>query len=341
MTDERDAGETSEKPGGGGNPAEQVIARFGGLRPMASKMGLAVSTVQGWKNRGHIPLSRHEEIRAAARKHEIELDETELTRAGGEARDPAESTTSLPEEEPATTATETSRTTEDVWRNRDPASTESAGTTTEGAKSEPRTETSAQRSGSFVPAMLIGALLLIFGAGAAVLGREAWLPLVDPEAAGTAQQTAERLTAIDDRLERMEANASGLTPDDLKPLQTQLEGLDERLAELANQVEQVSRSASQEQDSLDSLGEDISQLSARLDDISGNLPGGEVWQSQMAELEGQLSQLSEAATQIAPGRSPRPRRHLPWDSCARLCCRRAPTARNWRRSGACRAMTPP
>lgn len=295
MTDERGDGETSETPGGGGNPAEQVIARFGGLRPMASKMGLAVSTVQGWKNRGHIPLSRHEEIRAAARKHEIELDETELTRAGGDTREPVESSASVPEGE---TATEAPRTTEDVWRNREPASTESADNTASASKGEGVTGTSSQRGGSFVPAMIVGALLLVFGAAVAVLAREAWLPLVDHEAAGTAQQTAERLTAIDDRLERMESNAGGLSPDDLKPLQTQMEGLDERLAELANQVEQVGRNAGQEQDSLDSLGEEVSQLSARIDDISGNLPGGEVWQNQMAKLEKQLSQLSEAATQI-------------------------------------------
>lgn len=298
MTDERGEGETSETSGGGGNPAEQVIARFGGLRPMASKIGLAVSTVQGWKNRGHIPLSRHDEIRAAARKYEIELDETELSRASGEAQDPAVSTAPAPEEEAATTATEAPRTTEDVWRNREPASTESAGNTASAAKSESMPETSSQRGGSFVPAMLVGALLLVVGVGAAVLAREAWLPLVDHEAAGTAQQTAERLTAIDDRLERMEGNAGGLSPDDLKPLQSQMEGLDERLAELASQVEQVSRNAGQEQDSLDNLGEVVSQLSARIDDISGNLPGGEVWQNQMAKLEEQLSQLSEAATQI-------------------------------------------
>ena len=29
--------------------AERIIAAFGGIRPMAKKIGVAVTTVQGWK----------------------------------------------------------------------------------------------------------------------------------------------------------------------------------------------------------------------------------------------------------------------------------------------------
>ncbi|MEJ2027135.1 MAG: hypothetical protein P8X52_06715 [Limibacillus sp.] len=42
--------------------AHKVIEAFGGIRPMAQKLGVAASTVQGWKERGVIPPARHERI---------------------------------------------------------------------------------------------------------------------------------------------------------------------------------------------------------------------------------------------------------------------------------------
>ncbi len=53
--------------------AEDIIAAFGGIRPMAKKLGVAVTTIQGWKARGSIPLARLEEIRAAAAREDIDL----------------------------------------------------------------------------------------------------------------------------------------------------------------------------------------------------------------------------------------------------------------------------
>lgn len=53
--------------------AERIIAAFGGIRPMAKRLGVAVTTVQGWKDRGAIPLARMAEIRAAAEQAGIDL----------------------------------------------------------------------------------------------------------------------------------------------------------------------------------------------------------------------------------------------------------------------------
>lgn len=50
-----------------------LIARFGGIRPMAAKLSVPVSTVQGWKERDAIPVNRLEAIKAAARQHDIGL----------------------------------------------------------------------------------------------------------------------------------------------------------------------------------------------------------------------------------------------------------------------------
>ncbi len=51
-----------------------IIERFGGIRPMASRIGVAVTTVQGWKIRGHIPENRRQEVLRAARDQGVELN---------------------------------------------------------------------------------------------------------------------------------------------------------------------------------------------------------------------------------------------------------------------------
>ncbi len=53
--------------------AEKVIERFGGIRPMAKKMDVAVTTVQGWKKRNTIPANRRSQITEAAAAHNVDL----------------------------------------------------------------------------------------------------------------------------------------------------------------------------------------------------------------------------------------------------------------------------
>ena len=45
---------------------EELIAAFSGIRPMAKKLDIPVTTVQGWKKRQAIPTNRHEEIAEGA-----------------------------------------------------------------------------------------------------------------------------------------------------------------------------------------------------------------------------------------------------------------------------------
>ncbi|MGY0792564.1 COG4223 family protein [Azospirillum argentinense] len=65
----------------GGPAVERIIERFGGIRPMAHKLDIPVTTVQGWKKRGAIPLARHADLRASAAKHRIKLSEADLEAA--------------------------------------------------------------------------------------------------------------------------------------------------------------------------------------------------------------------------------------------------------------------
>lgn len=53
--------------------AEEIIERFGGIRPMASKIDVAVTTIQGWKKRGVIPANRRGNILSSAEEHDVDL----------------------------------------------------------------------------------------------------------------------------------------------------------------------------------------------------------------------------------------------------------------------------
>ncbi len=53
--------------------AVEIIEAFGGLRPMSSKIGVAVTTIQGWKKRGVIPASRRGVILQAAQEHSVDV----------------------------------------------------------------------------------------------------------------------------------------------------------------------------------------------------------------------------------------------------------------------------
>lgn len=55
--------------------ADAVIEKFGGIRPLASKLGVPVTTVQGWKKRNSIPENRWQEIQKLADELNLSLAE--------------------------------------------------------------------------------------------------------------------------------------------------------------------------------------------------------------------------------------------------------------------------
>lgn len=57
---------------------QSVFQKFGGIRPMAAKIGLPSSTVKSWHKNGSIPTWRHDAILAAAKEHGIRLTAGEL-----------------------------------------------------------------------------------------------------------------------------------------------------------------------------------------------------------------------------------------------------------------------
>src|SRR5476649_168689 len=67
MTDSQNQGALTD--------AGKIIERFGGIRPMASKMAVPVTTVQGWKKRDIIPENRREDVLKAAVVNNIDLSD--------------------------------------------------------------------------------------------------------------------------------------------------------------------------------------------------------------------------------------------------------------------------
>lgn len=55
--------------------ASVIIERFGGIRPMAAKVGAPVTTVQGWKKRDVIPGGRRDDVLKAANENNIDLSD--------------------------------------------------------------------------------------------------------------------------------------------------------------------------------------------------------------------------------------------------------------------------
>lgn len=57
-----------------------VFQKFGGIRPMASKLGdVPPSTIMSWYGKRKIPVWRHQSILDAAKRYDIPLEAHELT----------------------------------------------------------------------------------------------------------------------------------------------------------------------------------------------------------------------------------------------------------------------
>lgn len=73
MSSNDENADTGTEAAPGTPDAESVIQAFGGIRPMASQLGIAVSTVQGWKTRNAIPDNRWRDVIAAADSAGVDL----------------------------------------------------------------------------------------------------------------------------------------------------------------------------------------------------------------------------------------------------------------------------
>jgi hypothetical protein len=226
------------RPGEGGSadgalPAQPVIQRFGGIRPMAQKLGVPVSTVQGWKERGAIPANRREEVLAAAARHAIVWEPGDLTSPSTPPIIEAslETASGTPPEEPATAMREAAP--EDAGEAEPAAEVaeEPAPVFVPPPAEEPgpRAVPSASRSG-LLSAMLASALVaLLISASAPWWTRATGLAPAAPAPADSG--AGERLEALENRLAGLESRPAPAMEGDpaLAGRVQQLEQLNEQL----------------------------------------------------------------------------------------------------------------
>ncbi len=304
---EQDGAEAPEaKPDGESEPAAvTVIGRFGGIRPMAQKLGVAVSTVQGWRERGVIPKGRHGQIRAAAVAGGIALSDDELD-AAGKRPGPASAPSPAAAAKSPVPVSGQSKTPE----SKTPGSkAPEAGTPKSEAPKPAAPEAAPGAAGPLAAALnagggwlfgfALGALVFLGGLGIAVLSRDTWLPLLGepagPVVAEPSPELLERLAALEQALSAQEgaagaefaaeigrlrsalsrveaevgagASTSSEAQVALSGLESRQSGLESRLAGLDRRVAEVSRRA----DGGEALQADLAQLAARLEAIEQRL----------------------------------------------------------------------
>lgn len=281
-------------------PAQRVIGQFGGIRPMASKLGVAVSTVQGWRERGTIPAARHGQIVAAAEQHDVTIDRDDLAAsaaagdAGGAPKPAASRIPSSARREEAAASSAAPHQGE-AHRAAEPpdASANGAATATPQAGRERR----GFGAGALLGAFVLGAVVLGLGAAAAVVTREAWLPLTGP--ATTSGVSEEQLAALEEQFAAREE---------------QFAALDERLSSRAVEIEQAAQGTAREAaarleggfdavtERLDALEERAARQSAEADSRLEALPAlqerSDRTSRDVQDLSNQVSTLSTAVQDL-------------------------------------------
>lgn len=298
--------------------ADAVIEAFGGIRPMASKLEVAVSTVQGWKARSHIPDNRWRDIIAAAGAHGIDLSGA-LKREEVSEPEAAEPESADEVEEYETTSDDSEETTSSPWQS----------DTEESADAEPEPEAENQPEQAPEPAVAAAApassgksggggltLFLAVVAIAGVVTRPVWAPYVDPHLGavmpspgaptvdgGTDPALSDAINAVSasvselsDRISNLEDRPIPTGSDDGDGASTAAGEFSARLAQVETDLSALSESAA----ALDGLR---TEMTAALEDtenaLQGSLERDEESRARLVErlgvLESRLRQIAEEA----------------------------------------------
>jgi len=222
-------------------PAGPIIVAFGGIRPMANKLNVPVSTVQGWKQRDTIPAARMDDIRKVAGENGIILPDT----AGAPTIIDAEAT----EEAHKNTSGDGPGNADDQA----PA---------EKASSEPHTEhagSAAPARGGNSAALAISVLALLISGSAAGW---VWWTTAGPEAA---PDVSSRVSILEGRIVSLTSGPDDPGKDERAALAGDIESLRTQVAELTRLRDELSRLSQRAGERNPSAGGRVdSEVAARL-----------------------------------------------------------------------------
>lgn len=168
------------------NNAGKIIEKFGGIRPMSTKTGVPVTTIQGWKKRDVIPGNRYDIVANAAAENNIDLSAYLKTQ-------PANANDAAPKA-PATEAPVDNNVYDAADAETKARQAAASQKRSEIAKQLSDSQESASMKNIWVPVGMIAAMAII---GVFLL----W-----PQQ----QQTTERLAESEQRLEEIESNLSDI-----------------------------------------------------------------------------------------------------------------------------------
>lgn len=268
----------TEPPTGGpdlldqGN-AEAVVERFGGIRPMAAKLEVPVTTVQGWKGRNHIPAGRFDTIRSAANEHGVDLSAAAASAA------PRQSVPSAGEApaEPADDVSDTAAASGSAPGDEDGDDTAAAETPA------PPSEPAGGGSGSALT--WVALVLAVAALGVVLYGR--FGPM--QTGAGSAALPPD----IADRLERLESRAPQ------GDLPARLGTLEKRLDEASKNFAEAAVAKPGDGKALAALDEQLGALRTRLDDLAGRLDGLQGTPAALDEIRKDMTALRSGVTAMS------------------------------------------
>lgn len=253
-------------------PALAVIEAFGGIRPMAKTLGLAVSTVQGWKERSAIPANRHDQIRAAARDNNIDIDPGVLRASAGEGASQGPQTIEVVAEPPAGESRAEAAAEEKPEAKADrpsgagargegpktaAAPRSSAATAAGTRRSEAPAAAGSRRGGTFLPGLVAGVVLAAAVAVATVYTQPYWAPLLQ----GTAEsQGGGADAAVAELQARLDALEQSMPADPSQPLSA----MSERVSTLEAAVSQGAGRDPETDAALESLSAELARLTDRI-----------------------------------------------------------------------------
>ena len=219
--------------------AREVVDRFGGIRPMAAKLGVPVTTVQGWKARDHIPGNRFEAVRAAAQVHAVDLTDEDALRAAEEAAE-TESAQTEPASAPST--------------GRIAGATERA----QEARTPPGPAAASPQTVRVARAALAVALVAVAG----VASHPLWSPLRDG-GAGPAEDLAARTAALESR----GAASAGLS--------ARLDRIERRIATVSDGLAETGAAHGGGEAALGKIGDELTAARASLNMLTRRLGAAE------------------------------------------------------------------
>jgi uroporphyrinogen-III synthase len=271
ITNDQDRDGTDSPKGGPdlldqGN-AEAVVERFGGIRPMAAKLGVPVTTVQGWKGRNQIPAGRFVTIRAAANEHGVDL---------AAAADDVRDDTSVDDATETKTAPETMESTESTETAETGQPTDDA----DGASAPPPS-----RGGSGSALAWVALVLAVGALGVVLYGRFGPMP------PGTGPATLP--SDISDRLDRLESRPPR------GDLPARLGKLERRLDEASKNFAKAAVANPGDGKALAALDEQLGALRTGLDNLAGRLDGLQGTPAALDEIRKDVAALRDGMTAMS------------------------------------------